>query len=152
VMASVPNGWLECAGQDVNKVTYSRLFDLIGTTYGPGSVNSFTLPNLRGVFIRGAGSNTIGGVNYTGTLGVLQGDQMQGHNHTINNDIGTEIVGSSSAAPTASLWSTSPTVKNNTASNFYKAKALVTDGSNGTPRSGGETRPANMALTYMIKT
>lgn len=51
---TVPVGFLECSGATVSRTTYSALFSLIGTTYGAGDGSTtFTLPNLRGEFIRG---------------------------------------------------------------------------------------------------
>jgi hypothetical protein len=49
-----PQGWLVCNGASVSRSTYSDLFNVIGTTYGNGfSTNTFRVPDLRGLFIRG---------------------------------------------------------------------------------------------------
>ena len=54
-----PKGWLECNGQQVSRIRYKRLFDLLGTSFGPGDGSTtFTLPNLRERYIKG--SNQIG--------------------------------------------------------------------------------------------
>jgi microcystin-dependent protein len=46
--ASVPSGFLECAGADVSRTTYSALFAIIGTTYGAGDGSTtFGLPDLQ---------------------------------------------------------------------------------------------------------
>ena len=46
--ASVPTGFLECAGAAVSRSTYSALFAIVGTTYGAGDGSStFTLPDLQ---------------------------------------------------------------------------------------------------------
>jgi hypothetical protein len=53
--ATAPNGWLVCNGQAVSRTTYAALFTAIGTTYGAGDGSTtFSLPDLRGEFIRGA--------------------------------------------------------------------------------------------------
>jgi microcystin-dependent protein len=45
--ASLPSGFLECAGADVSRTTYSALFAVIGTTYGAGDGSTtFGLPDL----------------------------------------------------------------------------------------------------------
>ena len=45
--ASLPSGFLECAGADVSRTTYSALFAIEGTTYGVGDGSTtFGLPNL----------------------------------------------------------------------------------------------------------
>ncbi|MDP1800919.1 MAG: phage tail protein [Bacteroidota bacterium] len=51
---TAPNGYLECNGAAVNRITYAELFAAIGITYGPGDgVTTFNLPDLRGEFVRG---------------------------------------------------------------------------------------------------
>ena len=52
---TAPNGYLECNGQAVNRITYAELFAAIGTLYGVGDGSTtFNVPELRGEFIRGA--------------------------------------------------------------------------------------------------
>ena len=47
--STAPVGWLLCEGQTVSRITYDRLFDAIGTSYGTGDgTTTFTLPNLKG--------------------------------------------------------------------------------------------------------
>lgn len=54
--ASAPNHWLMCDGAAVSRTDYSRLFDLIGTTYGDGDGSStFNVPDLRSRVAIGAG-------------------------------------------------------------------------------------------------
>ena len=57
--ASAPDaGWLLCAGADINRTTYARLFAAIGTVYGTGDGSStFGLPDLRDRVLLGKGSN-----------------------------------------------------------------------------------------------
>jgi len=53
--ASVPSGWLMCAGATVSRSTYSDLFSVIGTTFGAGDGSTtFGLPNLTGHMLVGA--------------------------------------------------------------------------------------------------
>ena len=57
--ATAPNGWLVCDGSNVSRRIYSNLFAVIGTTYGVGnSVDTFTLPDLRGRTPIGVGTGT----------------------------------------------------------------------------------------------
>ena len=42
-----PNGWAECAGQQLQISQNQALFSLIGTTYGGDGTKTFALPNLR---------------------------------------------------------------------------------------------------------
>lgn len=56
---TAPNGWLLCQGQAVNRVTYSALFGIIGTSYGAGDGSTtFNLPDLRSRMPLGAGQGT----------------------------------------------------------------------------------------------
>lgn len=79
VSATVPAGFLYCNGQAVNRVgTYARLFAAINTTFGPGNGSTtFNVPDFEGAFLRGAGSQTVGGVTYTGpAIGTAQQDAV----------------------------------------------------------------------------
>ncbi len=65
---TAPTGWLLCDGSPINRTTYAALFSAIGTTHGTGDgVNTFNLPDMRGVFPRGAGTNAT--PNYGGVTG-----------------------------------------------------------------------------------
>jgi microcystin-dependent protein len=60
-----PTNWLLCGGQAVSRMTYSRLFQVIGTTWGVGDGSStFNLPPGGVFYINAQGFNpvnTIGG-------------------------------------------------------------------------------------------
>lgn len=72
--ASAPDGFLLCSGSAVSRSTYSRLFSVIGTTFGVGDGSTtFNLPDMRGR--AAAGKDNMGGtsagrltVQRTGTL------------------------------------------------------------------------------------
>ena len=51
------NNYMLCDGRELDGVSFSELYDAIGTTYG-GSTDTkrFNLPDLRGNFPRGSGS------------------------------------------------------------------------------------------------
>lgn len=56
-----PAGWLYCDGSAVSRTTYVKLFNVIGTTWGPGNGSTtFNLPNLVGRFLFGSGTVTFG--------------------------------------------------------------------------------------------
>jgi len=57
--AAAPDaGWLLCAGADISRSTYARLFAAIGVLYGAGNGSStFGLPDLRDRVPMGKGSN-----------------------------------------------------------------------------------------------
>ena len=77
--ATVPAGFLYCDGQAVSRtVKYARLFAAIGTTFGIGNGSTtFNIPNLKGAFLRGASTQTVGGVAYAGpAIGTAQQDAV----------------------------------------------------------------------------
>jgi phage gp45-like len=79
VSATVPAGFLYCNGQAVNRVgTYARLFAAINTTFGVGNGSTtFNVPNFLGAFLRGASTQTVGGVTYGGAaVGTAQQDAV----------------------------------------------------------------------------
>lgn len=62
---TTPTGWLLCDGSAVSRVTYEKLFSVIGTSYGAGDGSTtFNLPNLVDKFIEG--SSTAGTVKTAG--------------------------------------------------------------------------------------
>jgi microcystin-dependent protein len=56
-----PGGWLLCDGRAVSRTTYSGLFSIISTNWGPGDgVTTFNLPDLRGRVPIGMGTGASG--------------------------------------------------------------------------------------------
>ena len=107
----------------------------------PISTGTFAVPNLKGLFIRGAGTQTSGGITYTaGSIGTIQQDQFQGHYH---NPLTGQFITSTNTA----------TLYTGTGYGGYSSTtgSPVTDGTNGTPRTGTETRSVNLAMVYCIK-
>jgi microcystin-dependent protein len=148
-MNSAPSGWLAADGTAVSRSTYAALFTAIGTTYGAGDGSTtFALPDLRGIFVRGSGSQTIDGTAYSGTLGLRQGQQLQSHKH---RDSDRQFVGLSGFG----TWATSTSQRPQYDFNASTARALVStptdDNGNFTLAVGTENRPANIALLYCIK-
>jgi hypothetical protein len=74
--STAPTGYLLCNGTLYSQFTYPSLFSVIFNTYGGGFPN-FRVPNYNGAFLRGSGSQTVGGVTYSGsTLGTSQQDSV----------------------------------------------------------------------------
>jgi microcystin-dependent protein len=143
-MNSAPAGWLAADGTAVSRSTYAALFSAISTTYGAGDGSTtFALPDLRGIFVRGSGSQTIGGITYNKTLAAKEGDALQGHKHPFSYL-------SITATPTGNAYNVVSGTQYFTAASDVTS-APSTDGTNGTPRTANETRPANIALLYCIK-
>lgn len=56
---TAPDGWELCHGQLLSRTEYADLFAVIGTNFGAGDGSTtFKLPDLRGEFLRGAGTNS----------------------------------------------------------------------------------------------
>lgn len=154
--ASAPTGWLLCDGSSLSTTTYSGLFAVIAFTYG-GSGANFTLPDFRGVFPKGAGTTNralgkdSNGTFYTGTIGSYLTDKFQGHYHNMQN-YGSDtdaIPNTNSGSP-----GNSQLLRGSAASisQDLKIKAAITDGANGTPRTGATTEPQSLGITFIIKT
>lgn len=140
-----PRGWLLCDGRFVSRTEYARLFGVLGTVWGAGvDGNTFRVPDLRGMFLRGVSMDSgrdpdaasrpavhPGGA--TGNaVGSYQADAFKEHNHKI----GTQ---------------------GNNNENFY---GLIPGGLSGYSgghnratgfEGGSETRPKNVNVHYIIK-
>jgi microcystin-dependent protein len=154
--ATVPTGWLEENGAAISRSTYSALFAVLGTTFGVGDGSStFNLPDARGEFIRGwahgsandpdRAARTNRGDGTTGdVVGSKQLDQMQGHKHDGRYNYGSSLGNS---------YNTSPSTTGGSGGTDPHGNVLlpVTDGTNGTPRTGAETRVRNTNRMIIIK-
>lgn len=128
--SSAPSGYLKANGANVSRTTYAALFAAIGTTHGAGDGSTtFTLPDLRGEFIRGWDDSR--GVDVARVFGSAQAQDLQPHSHGLGTQ-GSNTAGSSYAsimATTADRQSINPTASFGTT----------------------ETRPRNVALLACIK-
>ncbi|WP_298327488.1 tail fiber protein [Asticcacaulis sp.] len=52
----VPQGWLECTGQELAVSQFQILYAVIGNTWGGTANTSFKLPNLQGIAVMGQGT------------------------------------------------------------------------------------------------
>ena len=154
IAANIPSGYILCNGSSVLRSDYPTLFATVGTTWGSADGAHFNLPDFRGVFLRGDGSQTIGGVTYTGTLGTVTKDSFQGF------QVGMTVSSTTyygRAEPVGNAVSSSPNAPYATAqfnSGAIGSTGMVTavsDGTNGVPRTSFETKPANASVNYIIK-
>ena len=149
---SAPTGYLACDGSAVSRTTYATLFTAIGTTWGAGDGSStFNVPDLRGAFLRGTGSNAThnmaDGSDFAGpSVGSFENDSFQGHRHEYK--ITTD---NASVSPAHINVDKANSGLNGTAIINGRVFDPITDGSNGTPRTGDETRPFNAGVKYCIK-
>ncbi|MEQ9367283.1 MAG: tail fiber protein [Leptospirales bacterium] len=143
---SPPTGWLECDGRMYLRTEYPRLFSEIGTTFGAGAGDelTFNVPDLRGEFVRGWDNGR--GVDSGRGLGSWQRGEFQGHYHNWS----ARAVAVQQGTNYSVDWVNSTAIGNNQNGENRVGEAL-TDNMNGTPQTGPETRPRNVALMYCIK-
>jgi len=148
-MASAPTGWLSCDGSAVSRTTYSDLFAVIGTTWGSGNGSStFTLPDLRGAFLRGTGShgtsNMANGSDFAGpSVGSFENDSIEHHSHFYR-------FSDSNGVTVSPEGGTGHQISGTTSSSTHQGK--YTDDQVYSGRGGDETRPFNAGVNYCIKT
>ncbi|MBU1003209.1 MAG: tail fiber protein [Proteobacteria bacterium] len=120
-----PDGWLECNGASLSTATYAELYAAIGTTFGSGT-GTFNLPDLRGEFVRGWDHGR--GADSGRVWGSSQADDFRSHAHSGCADVDTSHPANVSEGA------------------GYGAKSGSTAAS-----GGGETRPRNVTLLFIIK-
>jgi hypothetical protein len=144
--ATIPDGWLLCDGSAVSRSQYSSLFKSLGTTWGAGDGRStFNVPDMRGAAPSGVGTSTGYTQNETITLGTKYNDQGQGHKHgppNLTQFITTTPSGGAYYFP-AGVWQITGGPATTTP---------ITDGTNGTPRTGNVTRGKRVGVNFIIKT
>jgi microcystin-dependent protein len=155
--SSAPTGWLLCNGNTVPNgigtvqgvtADFSALYAVVGSTYGSAG----KLPDCGGVFVRGAGSQTIGAETYTATLGAPQNDATAVNGLTVtavgdhaHNTTNSGTAGGAYTNPALRLTWTSD-------SSFINTYTTSANGAHTHALTGDtETRPANIALNYIIK-
>lgn len=77
-----PKGYLVCQGQLVSKITYSKLYEICGDTFGVSTETHFYLPDLRGKTLAGYDESDTA----MNTIGKLLGQKTHVHttgNHTL---------------------------------------------------------------------
>lgn len=154
--ATAPSGWLLCNGAAISRTLYANLFTAIGTAHGVGdNSTTFNLPDYRGRFLRmvdgtagrdpdktsrtamGTGGNT--GNN----VGSVQADAIRNITGGLNN---VGAYPGASGAFTSSI--TGGTHHDGGTAvrisyNFNAANVVPT---------GGDNRPVNAYVNYIIKT
>ena len=151
-MNSAPAGWLAADGTAVSRSTYAALFSALGTTYGAGDGSTtFALPDLRGIFVRGSGSQTISGTTYNKTFAAKENDAIRNITGAIASLYGLVFDrGAASSALTTSAYSNTPAVSGTVGTHSGENSVISFDASRSVP-TASENRPANIALLYCIK-
>ena len=124
----IPNDYLLCDGSEINRITYSKLFNIIGTIYGEGDKETtFNIPNLIDKFIQGGNitgtikeaglPNITGNIGYytTGNKSIPNGalyvtEYVKGYLSSSNNGGSSDGIGID-ASRSASIYGNSSTVQ-----------------------------------------
>jgi microcystin-dependent protein len=141
-------GWLVCDGAEVNRTKYARLYGMLGNSWGHGNnADTFNLPDLRGVFLRGVNHGRTGpyadpdaanrvsgntGGNAGNKVGSFQTDAFRSHTHTWNYGLQNDDSGSGHSFQ-----------------EYTRIAGSSTDSIQST--GGSETRPMNAYVNYLIK-
>jgi len=146
--STAPDNWLLCDGTAVSRATYNKLFQAIGTTWGAGNgTTTFNLPDMRGAAPAGVGASAGYTQNETLALGTKYNDQLQGHFHRgAIAASGTAFDATDAVMRGALAGSNSSTVFTN-----MQSREPVSDGTNGTPRTGNVTRGKRVGVNFIIK-
>ena len=143
--SSAPNGWFICQGQTVSRTVYSRLFSVLGTTFGAGDgTTTFNLPDLRSRVTVGLGvdswNDTLGETGGTNEVTLTEA-QLPEHNH----DKGTLNI-TSSGSHKHGYSTNDDQVGGLEAGNFQRAGNGNTSGLIGT--GSGENKLTNESHTH----
>jgi len=149
--AEVPAGYLELNGSVQSIAAYPDLAAYLGTTFNKGDegAGNFRLPESRGEFLRGWDHGR--GLDPGRAIGSIQLDSLQGFRmetmRTKNGAAwGNDDNGAGDLAFGPPLGSVAPSTRPRNLTG-----AFVSDGVNGVPRVGSETRPRNLAVMWCIK-
>lgn len=168
---AVPNGWLACDGKGYNgnDKQYEALANALGTAWGNGTTAcaagpcTFNVPDLRGMFLRGAdptgvndpehGARVGGGA---GGVGSVQADAVQSHVHLLTSHPGQ---GSDGSLIYNNAGYGAGTAQPNRVSTTHMCQKGDQNGGGAgwacpavkTRVSVEETRPRNAAVLYIVK-
>jgi microcystin-dependent protein len=141
---SAPSGWYICDGALISKSLNIELWSLLGNTYlagRPAQTLSFYLPDMRQLFVTGAGDNSTYPVNASNkSVGDYNGQSIMEHGH--NYERPTNQFKAHANAVGTNVW------RSNTQSAISGGVILPGGGIIGTD---SENKPYCMAMNYIIK-
>jgi microcystin-dependent protein len=134
--STCPSGWLKANGASVSQTTYAGLYAALGTTWGPVAAGNFTLPDFRGMFLRGVtdgrATDPNGGALLAQALAAFVDDQFESHTHTYT--AGSTASGVVQGGVTQAI-----------------TQGATAPGSVSGATGGTETNPKNIGITYCIQ-
>jgi len=150
---SAPSGWLACDGSAVSQTTYATLYAAIGATWNTGGegAGNFRLPDLRGMFLRGTGTNATGSSSGAvgPSVGTYAADTYLNHSHAVTDP---------GHSHTYSIWSYKR-LGDGSGGDYWNGGTSTSTSSqttgltvNTSTTGGTETKPKNYGVLYIIKT
>lgn len=146
-----PQGYLTCDGSEYSRSAYPSLFSAISTLYGSGNGSTtFNVPDLRGEFVRGLDDGR--GVDPGRVLGTNQEFALERLQATITFRGEANRVGFISDTDGIAEHSSTESYDAESGEDGNSLGRVLTLDSALTTNSADETRPRNVAMTYIIKT
>jgi phage-related tail fiber protein len=150
-MDKLAPGFLELDGSVKSAAAYPDLATFLGGAFNKGDegAGNFRLPESRGEFLRGWDHGR--GVDAGRAIGSMQLDSLQGFRmETMRTKAGTAWGNDDAGAGDPGVGPPLGTVTAGTRPRNLTG-AFVSDGVNGVPRVGSETRPRSLAVMWCIK-
>jgi microcystin-dependent protein len=95
----LPRGWQYCNGQLLSVSQYSKLFLILGNTYGGDGRTTFALPDLRGRTVVHPSSNISFGEKTGNANKKITADQIPAHTHKVSAKIRVNGISADSGTP-----------------------------------------------------
>ena len=148
--STAPDGWLLCQGQAVSRTDYSDLFAVIGTSFGSGDGSTtFNVPDLRGEFLRGAGTNSHTKQGSGGSVGQHQ-DATGIPNVYVNNNTKIGMYPANNSTTDYNLQSINHDSVIYQCVEYIETTNTVTGAYTGSPATY-TARPTNTSVNFIIK-
>ncbi len=150
---SVPTGYLACDGSSYLASAYPNLYAAIGTTWG-GSGSNFNVPDLRGMYVRGTGTNGTTTTAVGPAVGAYQPDTYLNHTHTATSTDSGHTHPFIYSGPNANGGGDGWLVNTgyNATINTKTGQANITTTVDLSTTGGTETAPKSMGVYYIIRT
>lgn len=152
---STPMGYLKCNGASISRVSYQKLFEVIGTAFGSDDENTFRLPDLRGRFIRGFSDGS--SIDSGRAFGSSQDDAIRNITGSFSDlvwqdkNIVTRSLGVSGVfTRNSSIQNDAAIITGNSRTIYSGGDATSFDASKVVP-TADDNRPYNIALNFYIK-
>ena len=158
-VTGAPQGWLRCEGQEVKIADYPELATFYASQHGASNywggdgITTFAVPDLRGEFIRGAGTNSHANQGNGGAVGEHQ-DGTTINPGWCNNESGGFSRLSASSSTYASLLglnNVDADINTGNRQSLIGSTDLKTTPSSGAPVYANAVRPTNTSGAFFVK-